>query len=276
MSTKEYWGNTDTVFQCLVDTKRLRIFKNAIFDAVKKNSVVVDLGSGSGILSLFALRAGAKKVYAVELDPILCGCIEKTKKIRGIGSRLTVINADARHMKLPEKVDVVICEMIATGMFDEAQIPVINNIKRFCSVTTLFLPQAMRNYASLVNYDNSYSGETLNVIAYDYYENSKRRATSLTQTKEFSYIDFIKPQTGTIKIEIPLNVKRNGTINGLRISSYADFPNHTRLGNTFAFCMPLILPLGPLKVTKGESYNVKFEYKLCKGLQHVNYVVSKL
>src|SRR4051812_4181507 len=55
----------------LLDEDRNLKYKQAIFDTVKKDSVVFDAGSGTGLLSLFAAQAGAKPVYACEMNPLM-------------------------------------------------------------------------------------------------------------------------------------------------------------------------------------------------------------
>ena len=52
----------------LCDSPRTQSYKDAILknEHYFKDKIVMDVGAGSGILSLFAWKAGAKKVYAVE------------------------------------------------------------------------------------------------------------------------------------------------------------------------------------------------------------------
>jgi predicted RNA methylase len=50
------------------DNIRTQLYRDAIEgnESNFKDKVVMDVGCGSGILSMFAARAGAKKVYAIE------------------------------------------------------------------------------------------------------------------------------------------------------------------------------------------------------------------
>lgn len=52
----------------LQDTERTKLYRDSILlnPSNYKDKVVLDVGCGSGILSLFAAQAGAKKVYAIE------------------------------------------------------------------------------------------------------------------------------------------------------------------------------------------------------------------
>eukprot|EP00250_Pteridium_aquilinum_P012269 c20611_g1_i1 orf=496-2277(-) len=81
--------------------------------------VVVDVGAGSGILSLFAAQAGAKHVYAVEAS----GMAEHARKLiagnPALSSVITVIHGKVEEVQLPEKADILISEPMGTLLINE-------------------------------------------------------------------------------------------------------------------------------------------------------------
>ncbi|KAK2991981.1 hypothetical protein RJ640_014842 [Escallonia rubra] len=81
--------------------------------------VVVDVGAGSGILSLFAAQAGAKHVYAVEASEMA----EYARKLIAgnplLGQRITVVKGKVEEIDLPEKADIMISEPMGTLLINE-------------------------------------------------------------------------------------------------------------------------------------------------------------
>jgi len=57
--------------QMLADTPRMDAYLAALRQAVKPDSVVLDLGCGPGVFALMACKFGARRVYAVEPDNII-------------------------------------------------------------------------------------------------------------------------------------------------------------------------------------------------------------
>ncbi|PKA57669.1 putative histone-arginine methyltransferase CARM1 [Apostasia shenzhenica] len=81
--------------------------------------VVVDVGAGSGILSLFAAQAGAKHVYAVEASEMAEYASRLVAGNPSLGQRITVIKGKVEEVELPEKADILISEPMGTLLVNE-------------------------------------------------------------------------------------------------------------------------------------------------------------
>ncbi|MEQ2181202.1 Protein arginine N-methyltransferase 3, partial [Goodea atripinnis] len=77
---------------------------------VFRDKVVLDVGCGTGILSMFAARAGAKKVIAVDQSEIIYQAMDivRSNQLENI---ITLIKGRIEDIKLPvEKVDIIVSE----------------------------------------------------------------------------------------------------------------------------------------------------------------------
>jgi predicted RNA methylase len=275
ITEREYWSGADLVYYCLVDKKRALAFKKAIHKCVSKGDIVVDLGTGTGILALFALEAGAKKVYIVEADKHLHHALEKNFNHKQFKDRVQLIKGDASRVKIPEKVDAVICEMISTGLIDELQIPVMNHIHQFCKPGAKFFPEKMDNLVDLVFSPNTFYGHKLDILRLEYEEHPELWSTQFSKKLSYALVDFTKNNPLNICKRLEVKVERTGIINGIRISNKTFFPDGSTLDFSPAYCMPLILPLQETKVRKGDTFCIHLSYEMCKGLSTMKYDIKR-
>lgn len=111
-------------FIMLNDTKRNTIYNAAIQKAVCLGSKsVLDIGAGTGILSMFAKKAGAHSVYACELSKTMfelaCDVVAANKMEAGI-QLLHMKSLDIEIPKhIPERVSLVVTETVDAGLFGE-------------------------------------------------------------------------------------------------------------------------------------------------------------
>ncbi len=155
------WSGTDIPYMCLIDKPRTLAFKHAIDKVVKKGDVVVDVGSGTGILAFFAATAGAKKVYAVEVDHTLADSLKKSVLANRLENIIEVIEGDIFEIEnLPANVDVVLAEIIDTALLDELMVPAMNHLvsSGVIGPSTTVLPSAYKTYFQLLNASNEYYG----------------------------------------------------------------------------------------------------------------------
>jgi len=95
--------------QMLADHNRMAAYHSAIVGnaSVFKDKVVMDVGTGSGILAVWAAQAGARKVYAVEYTD-MAKHAEKVMVANGVGDIVTVIKGAVEEIELPMEDDSLI------------------------------------------------------------------------------------------------------------------------------------------------------------------------
>jgi len=103
--------------EMLSDSVRVDAYHRAIQRGVGPGDVVLDLGTGTGLLAFLASRAGAKKVYAVEHSDF----IEVAREIARLNgfSNIEFVQANSREYTPPEPVDVVVHEQMGDELFNE-------------------------------------------------------------------------------------------------------------------------------------------------------------
>lgn len=102
------------------DTVRTGAYQSAILSNPTDfhGKVVLDVGTGSGILAYFAAKAGARKVYAIEASNVA----DRAKTLmaaNGMSGIIEVIKGKVEEIELPEKVDVIISEPMGFMLIHE-------------------------------------------------------------------------------------------------------------------------------------------------------------
>jgi type I protein arginine methyltransferase len=79
----------------------------------------LDVGCGTGILSMFSSQAGAKHVYAVDCSSI----IEQAQQIidiNGFSDKITCIRGKIEEIEIPvDKVDIIVSEWMVRSTFEK-------------------------------------------------------------------------------------------------------------------------------------------------------------
>ena len=88
---------------------------------VFKDKVVLDVGTGSGILAIFAAKSGARKVYAVEATD-MAKFAKRLIAAQGYENTIEVIQGVIESIELPEKVDIIISEWMGYFLLRESML----------------------------------------------------------------------------------------------------------------------------------------------------------
>lgn len=264
------------VFACLHDSKRTKFFRKAIRNSIKKGDVVLELGAGTGILSMFAIDAGASKVYAVELDKGNVKTLKKVVKENGYKNKIIVMHADATNVKVPEKVDLVICEMIATGLIEELQIPANNNAMRFLKKNGKVLLSEYHIYIDLVSSKSNFYNKKFNIMRFELPEMRDMRSETFSTKHLVKKIDLTKKnESSKLNKSLAIIAEKTGTINAIRLSGETFFSDGSTFTNSTAYDFPIILPTEEISVKKGDTLSLSITYELCKGPSKLEYKISK-
>ncbi|TNM90768.1 hypothetical protein fugu_003057 [Takifugu bimaculatus] len=87
-----------------------------------KDKVVLDVGCGTGILSMFAARSGAKKVIAVDQSEIIYQAMDIVRSNK-LEDKITLIKGRIEDITLPvEKVDIIISEWMGYFLLFESML----------------------------------------------------------------------------------------------------------------------------------------------------------
>ena len=104
------------------DQRRTGPFVDALRQAVRPGSVVLDIGTGTGIFAFLACRFGAERVYAVEADAAALDMAKRCAASVPGSERITWLQGLTTQMDLPERADVIMGDLHGTLPFFKGNI----------------------------------------------------------------------------------------------------------------------------------------------------------
>ena len=128
---------------CLTNTgTRLTQYERAIAAVVRQGDVVLDLGTGSGLLAVLACRAGARRVYAIEAsDAVQMGTL--LTSTTEFAERIEFVHATSQKVALSEQVDVIVGDIHDTFGFQPGGLASIMDVRdRLLKPGGTLIPQA--------------------------------------------------------------------------------------------------------------------------------------
>lgn len=144
----------------LKDAHRTRSYQRAIEESPQdfKDKIVLDIGCGTGILSIFAARAGAKHVYAIENAEIAHFAREIIKR-NGLEDKITVIKGKMEEIELPVKqVDIIVSEWMGYFLFYESMLDsVLWARDKYLAKGGKMVPDRVQMYIAAIE-DGQYKG----------------------------------------------------------------------------------------------------------------------
>jgi len=127
----------------VADRHRTELFRRAIAEQVRHGDVVVDLGTGFGLLALLAVRQGARHVYAIEQAQY----IDLARGIaadNGVADLITFLHGNSGGIELPERADCLIAELLGQYALEEYLVEYVHDAaQRFLKPGARVAPSAV-------------------------------------------------------------------------------------------------------------------------------------
>lgn len=125
----------------IADKGRMGPYLQALRQAVKPGSVVVDIGTGTGIFALLACQMGARKVYAIEPDDAI-QVARELAAVNGYADRIQFIQKRSTQVELPERAEVIVSDLRGILPIFQSHLPAIVDARtRFLAPAGVMIPQ---------------------------------------------------------------------------------------------------------------------------------------
>jgi Flp pilus assembly protein TadD len=142
----------------LNDVRRNDAFEAAIVAALAQtgpDARVLDIGTGSGLLSMMAARAGAQSVTACEMVPIIADMARQIIADNGYSNRITVHTAPSTELRvgehLDERADILVSEILSSDLLTEHVIDTFEDAHaRLLKPDAIVIPRAASAIGCLV------------------------------------------------------------------------------------------------------------------------------
>ncbi|MDP2996085.1 MAG: 50S ribosomal protein L11 methyltransferase [Bryobacterales bacterium] len=135
----------------IADRGRISAYAQALKARVKPDSVVLDIGTGTGIWALLACQYGARKVYAVEPDDIIL-LAKEAAAANGFAGRIEFIQGVTTEVELPEKVDLVVSDIRGVlPVFQQSIVSILDARDRLLTPGGSLIPRRDTMWAALVD-----------------------------------------------------------------------------------------------------------------------------
>lgn len=213
------------------DDLRNKYYSDAICSAVKKSSIVLDLGAGLGLHGFIAAMKGARKVYLVEPESII-DIANQLVKANNLTNRMECIHGNIEEVNLPKKVDIIISVFTGNFLLTEDLLPSL-----FYARDQYLLPQGKlipdraimevapvsvpEHYAKHVDsWTNNIRGLDFslvrrfaaNTIYFDPHE--KKDTEFLSDPVEILDLDFMTATDASCRSKIKVEISQNGLCHG--------------------------------------------------------------
>ena len=143
-----YQRKTILNYKHMINDRWRNEFFNSALHLFSKDKVVMDVGSGTGLLSFYALEAGAKFVYAIEKQADSASLTQDILSENFEQDRFCVLNIDfyteaLNNINFQHKIDILVGEQVGPGLFDQGWLRTLNCARPLLSEDAITIPDSL-------------------------------------------------------------------------------------------------------------------------------------
>jgi protein arginine N-methyltransferase 1 len=211
------------------DTARFNAYAKAIARAVCPGDTVAEIGCGPAVFSLLACRAGARRVFAIEMDDSI-DYARKLAAANGFADRIEFFQGDSRKTELPERVNVIVSDIRGAMPLHGHAIPSLEDARqRLLAPGGIMIPQRDTLKAAVIEATEYYAeltspwrslvpmldlSSSLALILNQTYSVSFKKDQLLTQPQSWGVLDYTVGATTRVTAELEFHAAREGTAHG--------------------------------------------------------------
>jgi predicted RNA methylase len=250
-------------YEMVSDVRRVSPFRAAIRQACK-GKVVVESGTGTSIMSLIAAGAGAAKVYAIELDPVIAAVARANIAKSGFGN-ITLLEKSTLDVTRDDldghAAEVLIAENLSTWQATEPQVQVMNHmVSALAGPGVTCIPLLADNRLELCC--SPYVFERVIELRTLYFQFSGIPAPDLfSDAVLFSRFAMNQVNPTAFDQVVRVTPTRTGTVNGIRLTSPLTVGDGIAFESSDSLMPPVVVPLPrDVAVTAGAPVTVRVAY----------------
>ncbi len=277
----------------LNDRARTESYQRAIRETVTPGDVVVDIGTGTGVLAITAAQAGARQVYAIEAS-YMGKLARQSFIVNRLADRITLIEGRSTHVDLPEPADVLVSEIIGNDPLDESILETTADaVTRLLKPGARLIPADLRIYGLPVQIPRewleehvftedatdewqSWYGVDFSILSATAQQQSHALYTSTHRTRDWprlsepvlvARIDLKTIDPKKIESRAEVRATASGELNGIvvyfetRLSESVDFSIHpSKATPENSWASKIWIAGKPVALEAGEAFDLRYAY----------------
>jgi protein arginine N-methyltransferase 1 len=271
--------------EMMADKVRMDAYAQALRDCVRADSVVLDIGTGTGIFALLACKLGARRVFAVEPSDAI-QVARELAAANGCAGRIEFFQALSTRVALPERASVIVSDLRGVLPLHGGHLDAIADARRrHLAPGGVLLPRGDSLWAALVQSEREY--RRVNVPWTEGVEGIEMRSVSSLVANQWwraevapqalvsapacwARIDYASVDSADVQGEATLVAAQSGTTHGFCMWFDAQLSDGVRYSNApgageLVYGRAFFPWLRPVRLEVGDQVRLRVQARFAGG-----------